>query len=138
MHWRSADGDIKNTVMFYTRLAQGLYGGRVDPSAEMLDHSTAHMEHITDQPYPWDLECIQAGSPKHNKEELDKFNHYIKCNPSATILRDQKLETFNKHMDDVISKRQMWTDVPEECKCKLRDISGQYPPKEKWEFPSSA
>jgi len=134
MYWRVAGGDIKYQNMFYTRLAQGLFGGRVDPSASTLDHEEAEMEHITDQPHRWDLDCIQAGSPKHNKEELDTFNHYMKFNPSAKTLRDKQLEAFNKHMHDVISKYQVWPGVPEACKCKLRDELGKYPPKENWEI----
>ena len=133
MYWRGADGDITQSVMFYTRLAQGLFGGRVDPSAQTLDHEEAHMEHMTDQPHRWDLDCIQADSAKHNKLELKRFTYYMKHNPSAKTDRDKQLEEFNEHMHRVISEYQMWPDVPERCKCKLRTGSGQLPPKEKWE-----
>jgi hypothetical protein len=44
--WHDEDDTLYNPRMFYTRLAQGLFGGRVNPSAERLTHQEAHMEHI--------------------------------------------------------------------------------------------
>jgi hypothetical protein len=133
-YFHDADGVAIKTSIMWTRLAQGLFGGRVNTTAKNLLHAEAHMEHMTDQSHRWDLECIEAGSANHNTAELKAVKRYIRFNPTAKAIRARQLEEFNTFMQKHMDAHEAWPGVPDPLKCRLRNEKGDLPPVTAWEL----
>jgi len=71
------------------------------------------MEHKSDQPHRWDLECIEAGSAQHNKEAQKELTKYLKHNPTAVATRDKQRLEFKQLMERVIENLETCEGVPE-------------------------
>jgi len=84
------DGSYYQPKMYITRLAQGLFGGQVHTSTRNMTHSETQMDHKSDQPHRWDLECIETGSDQYNTQSMKEFTMYLKYNPTTAKKRENQ------------------------------------------------